>query len=124
MKPQEKQEFDEMAVACLGLKFGDRIILRADGLTWARVETPYLDVSAGRIPALMDAQQNAISPCPFPADSPHMPAPGPDLVFPRVVNGKPIIQADDKKIVLETPWGHTTFTFNAEKMLYNGKLDY
>jgi hypothetical protein len=124
MKPQEKQKFDQMAADCLNLKLDDRIIVRATGAVGATVETPYLDVSGAKIPALLGPQQNAISPCPFPSISPRMPDPGPDLVFPRAVDGKPVIQPGDKKIVIETPWGHATFEFIVEKMVYKGKPDF
>jgi hypothetical protein len=121
MKPQEKQQFDQMAATCLGLKLDDRIIVRADGPRTTLFMTPYIVVSGRKILAIQSPQRNAVSPCTFPfvnvSNTNH------DLVFPRVADGEPVIQAGDKKMIVYAPWGNQ-FQFDLGKMTYKGKLDY
>lgn len=125
MKPEEKQQFDQMASAYLSLKFDDRIVVRANGFYTDFNTIPLLMVSGRNIKTILRPQYNAISPCPFTETSPHQMYPdiNTDLVFPRVVDGKPVIQPGDTKIEVETPWD-SGFKFDLEKMIYKGKPDY
>jgi hypothetical protein len=55
------------------------------------------------------------------------------LIFPRVVNGQPVIKPNETKITVQTGWhvgGHFTadgsdkISFDLTKMMYKGKLEY
>jgi hypothetical protein len=122
MASQEKQQFDQMAATCLGLKLDDRIVVRGIGPYTADSILPNLTVSGMTIHPLMAPQGNAISPCPYILGTEEAQKnailPVDDLVFPSVVNGKSVIQAGDKKFKVGD------FTFNAEKMVYKGKPDF
>ena len=122
MKPQEKQQFDQMAANCLSLKLDDRIIVRGTGLYAPGGSLPDLVVSGRTVHPFPHPQGNAISPCPYILGDIEAQAntklPADDVIFPRVVDGKPVIQPDDKNFKIGD------FTFNAQKMIYKGKLDY
>jgi hypothetical protein len=129
MKPDEKQQFDQMATTCLNLMVQEGVIVvRARGLFNPNVsgQTYYLLVSGRKIPALLPAQFDSISPCPFSfvneTDRPH------DFVFPRFVDGKPVFQPTDKKFKIGAAVGTYSselgYQFDIEKMVYKGKPDY
>jgi len=112
MSREQRQAFDQTAAACIGKKYGDRIIIRVP----PEVAGPFrLEINGQYVPSLPQTQMNAVAPCPGDKAI--------DVSFPDVDQGKQIIQPGDKKIEIKNKDDYT-FTFNADKMIYKGKLDY
>jgi hypothetical protein len=160
MNPIERQQFDQMANACVNLKLDDRIIVRGSSLYQYDWPAPapefgssyasqvvYLAVSGGKVSAQVPPVVNAISPCPFGSlDREPATNRGHDYVFPRMVDGKQVIQPNDKKITIgvsyplpttvngrpvippknQKPGNNSSdrYVFNLEKMIYKGKPDF
>lgn len=112
MTAQQRQAFDAKANTCLSKTYDDRFVVHIIG---AAIPGPFrLFVDGRQVPAvtLLPA---SISPCISRFST--------TVAFKRVVDGKPVIQDGAKKIQMMNPSDYT-FTFNAEKMIYKGKLDY
>lgn len=54
--------------------------------------------------------------------------PGPTFVFPRMINGKPIVSAEDKELRFQVGWMPTVngiyIDFKPQKMIYKGQLSF
>jgi hypothetical protein len=124
MNPKQRQEFDEIADACISMKNDDRIVML---ISLAKIGNigpvrlfvnDRLFVDDREVPALPRPQNGVVFPC-HGADKARA------IAFHRVAEGKPVIQPGDKKIVFETPpFSDYHFKFDLEKMIYKGKLDY
>jgi len=121
LNPVDKQQFDQMSAACLGLDLHDRFVLRIGPFLEGNPPKVRIEARSGNIDQIGPSKQNAIAPCPF-YDESSWPAgkirPNYDHEFPRVLNGQSAIQPDEKRVKI---W---EFKFNATKMIYKGRLDY
>jgi len=54
--------------------------------------------------------------------------PGAVFVFPRMINGKPIVSAEDKELRFQVGWMPTVngiyIDFKPQKMIYKGQLSF
>ena len=113
MTPQEREAFDREHDP--GLTPGGEVVLNVD-IRSSRQGSPMnltLIMSNGtRISPLRTAEFQSFG--------------GTNYIFPRVVEGQPIVGPSDKKVVVEFQWFSVTkrFTFKVSRMTYNGRLEY
>jgi hypothetical protein len=107
MSPQKQKAFDQKATTCLGNTYDDRFIVH---IFFANVLGPLqLSVDGQKIHA-HEPSKASISPCIDQA--------GTSIAFPRVVDGTPVVPLGAKELKVGD------FTFDLQKMIYRGKLDF
>jgi hypothetical protein len=116
MKPQERQQFDQQANACISENYADRIVVLIGVASPSDLGVFQMFVDGREIPSLPQATVGNTFPC-------HDAQKIFSVTFRRALAGKQFIQPADKKLELKTAAG-SDFTFNLEKMIYKGKLDY
>ena len=107
MSLQKRKAFDQKAATCLGNTYDDRFIIQ---IVFGTIPGPFRLYVDGRRIEARELRQASISPCRNQS--------GTSIAFPRVVDGKPVIQPGDKELKVGD------FTFNIEQMFYKGKLDF
>jgi hypothetical protein len=116
MDPAAKKQFDQQAAACLDQKVDDRIVIGmdADGQIDDSKVVGNVEISRRQYPLAQVTDWIASNPCPFYAVV---------VSIPRELDGKPAISAADKKLEIKSP-GIRHFSFDTQKMIYKGKLDF
>ena len=114
--PQQKREREQQAAACLNRSFDDRIVVTVlidPAYTDDFKMGPEMEVSHRKYHPLLTSQNDFRNPC------------NGGYAFPRVVQGKSVVEQGDKKLEILTPstWKRD-FEFNIQKMVYNGKPDF
>jgi hypothetical protein len=116
MDPAAQKQFDVQAAACLNQNAGDRIIigLDADAQTDDSKLVGNVEISKRTYPIAQVTDWVTSNPCPF----------YPVVIsIPRVLDGKPAIDASDKKLEIKSP-SLRNYSFNPQKMIYKGKPDF
>jgi hypothetical protein len=125
MRNQGEAMLQDRSDACLNESFSDRIVVTITGVFPGEFKTPpELEVSGRKYPPMEISQENPVGK----ACTSHMliaGLPASEYVYPRVVNGNPVIGPKDKRIVITTAttWAHN-FVFNLQRMVYKGKPDF
>jgi hypothetical protein len=116
MDAAAKKEFDQSATACLNQNVADRIVIGmdADAQSDESKLVGNVEISKRTIPLTQVTDWIAANPCPFYAAV---------VSIPRVMDGKPAIGAGDKKFEIKGP-SLRHFSFDLQKMIYKGKLDF
>jgi len=116
MDAAAKKEFDQSAAACLAQNVDDRIVIGMDANAQSDESklAGNVEISKRTIPLTQVTDWIASNPCPFYAVV---------VSIPRTLDGKPSITAADKKFEIK---GQTLrhFSFDVQKMMYKGKLDF
>lgn len=116
MDATAKKQFDEQAAACLNQNVADRIVIGmdADAQSDESKLVGNVEISKRTIPLTQVMDWIASNPCPFYAVV---------VSIPRALDGKPAIGPGDKKLEIKGPTLRH-FTFDLQKMMYKGKLDF
>jgi hypothetical protein len=107
MSPQKQKAFDQKATACLGNIYDDRFVIH---IIYGQLLGPFPLSVDGRQIHTHGLSHTSISPCIDNA--------GTSLAFPRVIDGRPVVPPGAKILKVGD------FTFNLEKMIYKGQLDF
>lgn len=116
MDAKAKEEFDKSAAACLAQNVDDRIVIGmdADAQSDESKLAGNVEVSKRTIPLTQVTDWISSNPCPFYAVV---------VSIPRTLDGKPAIVPGDKKLEIKGPTLRH-FSFDVQKMIYKGKLDF
>lgn len=129
--PEERDKFDVMTQRALNMDTSDKIIVAIDFTTnnkdhLLNVEKGFTQLDAKQLQQgayLISQRLGRVQILEYYPPSPDKT--GLKMIFPRTVNGQPVISAEDKEITFE--WYHDNkvlVTFPVRDLMYNGKLEF
>jgi hypothetical protein len=116
MDPAAKKQLDQQAAACLDQKVDDRIVIGMDANAQSDDSKVVgnVEISKRTIPLTQVTDWISSNPCPFYAVV---------VSIPRSLDSKPVLSAGDRKMEIKSP-SIRHFSFDTQKMIYKGKLDF